>query len=41
MKAEGLLQQLGIPDWKWDNINIDFIVGLPLTTSKFDSIHQI
>jgi hypothetical protein len=41
MKPRGLLQPLSIPDWKWDNISMDFIVGLPLTTRKFDSIWVI
>jgi hypothetical protein len=35
MKHGGLLQPLSIPDWKWDNITIDFIVGLPLPAHKF------
>jgi hypothetical protein len=38
MKPEGLLQPLSIPEWKWDDISMDFIVGLPLTAYKFDSI---
>jgi hypothetical protein len=41
MKPGGLLQPLSIPDWKWDDISIDFIVGLPLTARKFDSIWVI
>jgi hypothetical protein len=41
MKPEGLLQQLRILEWKWDDISMDFIVGLPLTTHKFDSIWVI
>jgi hypothetical protein len=41
MKPEGLLQPLCIPDWKWDDISMDFIVGLPLTAHKFDSIWVI
>jgi hypothetical protein len=41
MKPGGLLQPLSIPDWKWDDISIDFIVGLPLTVSKFGSIWVI
>jgi hypothetical protein len=41
MKPGGLLQPLSIPDWKWDDISMDFIVGLPLTTHKFDSIWVI
>jgi hypothetical protein len=38
MKTGGLLQPLSILDWKWDDISMDFIVGLPLTACKFDSI---
>jgi hypothetical protein len=41
MKPGGLLQLLNIPEWKWDNISTDFIVGLPMTTHKFDSIWVI
>jgi hypothetical protein len=41
MKPGGLLQLLSIPDWKWDDISMDFVVGLPMTTRKFDSIWVI
>jgi hypothetical protein len=41
MKPGGLLQPLSIPEWKCDDISIDFIVGLPLTAHKFDSIWVI
>jgi hypothetical protein len=41
MKHRGLLQPLSILDWKWDDISKDFIVGLPLTAGKFDSIWVI
>jgi hypothetical protein len=41
MKPGGLLQPLSIPDWKWDDISMDSIVGLPLTTRKFNSIWVI
>jgi hypothetical protein len=41
MKPRGLLQPLCIPEWKWDDISINFIVGLPLMAHKFDSIWVI
>jgi hypothetical protein len=31
MKPGGVLQLLSVPDWKWDDISMDFIMGLPLT----------
>jgi hypothetical protein len=41
MKPGGLLQLLSILEWKWDDISMDFIVGLPLTACKFDLIWVI
>jgi hypothetical protein len=41
MRPAGLLQPLSIPAWKWEDISIDFIMGLPLTTCKFNSIWVI
>jgi hypothetical protein len=46
MKAEhqrpvGLLQHLKIPEWKWEEIGMDFIVGLPHTQAGYDSIWVI
>ena len=35
------LQPLPIPVWKWEEISIDFIVGLPHTSTGFDSIWVI
>nr|XP_009606654.1 uncharacterized protein LOC104100975 [Nicotiana tomentosiformis] len=34
----GLAQNIEIPLWKWEMINIDFVVGLPRTRLKHDSI---
>jgi hypothetical protein len=41
MKLGGLLQPLSVLDWKLDDISMDFIVGLPLTAHKFNSIWVI
>jgi hypothetical protein len=41
MKAVGPLQSLPIPTWKWEDISMDFIVGLPKTTKGYDSIWVI
>ena len=38
MKPGGLLQPLSILEWKWDDISMDFIIGLPLMAHMFDSI---
>ncbi|GKA30999.1 putative reverse transcriptase domain-containing protein [Tanacetum coccineum] len=40
-KSSGLLQQPKIPVWKWERITMDFIVGLPRTPSRYDSIWVI
>ncbi|GJR59285.1 putative reverse transcriptase domain-containing protein [Tanacetum coccineum] len=37
-KPSGLLQQLEIHEWKWENITMDFINKLPRTRSGHDSI---
>ncbi|XP_070015394.1 uncharacterized protein [Nicotiana sylvestris] len=37
----GLTQLVEIPMWKWEMINMDFVVGLPCTQRKFDSIWVI
>ena len=34
----GTLQRMPIPEWKWERIAMDFVVGLPKTMGKYDSI---
>jgi hypothetical protein len=41
MKTAGPLQSLPIPTWKWEDISMDFIVGLPKTTKGFNSVWVI
>jgi hypothetical protein len=33
-----LLQPLKVPEWKWEEIGMDFIVGLPSTQKGYDPI---
>ena len=40
-KPAGMLQPLDIPLWKWEDISMDFIVGLPPTSKGYDSIWVI
>ncbi|GJX49577.1 putative reverse transcriptase domain-containing protein [Tanacetum coccineum] len=40
-KPSGLLVQPKIPQWKWDNITIDFVTKLPKTQSGNDTIWVI
>ena len=40
-RPAGLLQPLKIPEWKWDEIGMNFITGLPKTQTGHDSIWVI
>ncbi|WMV37845.1 hypothetical protein MTR67_031230 [Solanum verrucosum] len=40
-KPRGLSQDISIPTWKWKELNMDFIVGLPRTRRQYDSIWVI
>jgi len=41
MKPAGLLQPLSVPEWKWEEVSMDFIIGLLTTRKGNDSIWVI
>ena len=41
LRLAGMLQPLSIPARKWEDISMDFIVGLPKTAKGYDSIWVI
>ncbi|WMV29021.1 hypothetical protein MTR67_022406, partial [Solanum verrucosum] len=40
-KLGGLSQDIDTPTWKWEDVNMDLVVGLPLTRRQHDSIWVI
>ncbi|GJX27105.1 putative reverse transcriptase domain-containing protein [Tanacetum coccineum] len=40
-RPSGLLVQPKIPEWKWDNIIMDFVIKLPKTSQGYDTIWVI
>ena len=40
-RPSGLLQSLEVPEWKWDQITMDFVTGLPHTRRGHDAIWVI
>jgi hypothetical protein len=41
LKVSSTLQPFSILSWKWEYISMDFIIGLPNTSQKHDSIWVI
>ena len=37
----GMLQPLTIPEWKWENITMDFMMGLPRTLKGYNAVWVI
>ena len=40
-RPAGLLQPLPVPEWKWEHVTMDFVVGLPRTQRGADAIWVI
>ncbi|GKE89241.1 putative reverse transcriptase domain-containing protein [Tanacetum coccineum] len=40
-RPSGLLVQRDIPQWKWDNITMDFVMKLPKSSQGYDTIWVI
>ena len=40
-KSGGLLQEIQVPTWNWEDTTMDFVVGLPRSQSQNDSLWVI
>ncbi|KZV46658.1 hypothetical protein F511_15460 [Dorcoceras hygrometricum] len=40
-RPAGMLKPLRIPEWKWESISMDFVLGLPRTVQGYNSIWVI
>src|SRR4051812_12310290 len=40
-RPAGTLQPLSIPEWKWDNVDMEFIIGFPKTQKGNDDIFVV
>ncbi|GJY17936.1 putative reverse transcriptase domain-containing protein [Tanacetum coccineum] len=40
-RPSGLLVQPDIPQWKWDNITMDFVIKLPKSSQGYDTIWEV
>ena len=40
-RPAGTLQPLPIPEWKWDKVGMDFIIGFPKTQKGNDAIFVV
>ena len=40
-RPAGKLQPIEVPEWKWEQITMDFVVGLPKTSEGYDAIWVI
>ena len=40
-KSSGMLQPLSFPEWKWEEVTMDFVSGLQKSSEVYDSIWLI